>query len=202
MPPTKPTTAVPVINNIWGSQPAEGETELITLPSGQVARAMRIGLQTLVAEGLLGETDSLSSYVGEQHIRRVRNNKGKLVNKEEISASSIASDPEALKRVLLLVDRALPHIVVEPRVLSHVEDLPDGGTKRIDSADRVAGAVYTDQVGLEDKMFLFQFAMGGVRDLERFREESDNAVADIHPRKNVARPTKRTPAARPRKARG
>jgi hypothetical protein len=40
-------------------------------------------------------------------------------------------------------------------------------------------AIYTDMIGMEDKMFLFNFALSGVRDVESFREASAEAMGDL-----------------------
>src|SRR3954468_1066631 len=171
MPPTND------VNNVWASATPVGTTEFITLPSGQTCHARRVGMEGIMSAGLLGDADSLSSYVGTKHIRRVRG--GKKADGEVINARSIATDPEALKRIIFLVDRAVPVIVAQPVVMTHFEYQDDNTTKMIPAEERVPGQVYTDMIGLEDKMFLFNFAIGGTRDLERFRSESDAAVEDV-----------------------
>lgn len=186
---------MPPVNNVWASTPAENAVEEITLPSGQVCHARRMGLETMIAAGLLGEADSLSAVVGDKHITRVREAKGNKV-KEELSASSMMRDPKALQRIVLLVDRATPFIVAEPRVVSHVEILEEGKGDQLPVTrlveNREPGVIYTDQIGLEDKMFLFNFAVGGTRDLERFRSESDAAVAGVEHGEGVPHTAQRT----------
>lgn len=197
MPPTNEPTAQSTVNNVWASSPIGEAIEFLTLPSGQTCRAKRVGLEGMMAAGLLGEFDSLSSFVGSKHVNRVRQAGGNKV-KEELSAQSMMKDPTALKKIILLVDRALPTIVVEPRVLSHVEivteadkadDMPE--TRSIPKEDREEGVVYTDQIGLEDKMYLFNYAVGGTRDLERFRSESASDVAGMAASEGVQHETQR-----------
>lgn len=185
------------VNNVWASSPAEGTTDLLTTPSGQTCRAKRLGMVGIVESGLLGDADTLTAFVDSKHVKRVRGGKGP--DRDEINVASLMQDPDELKRVIMLVDRATPHIVVEPVVRLHFTDEKDGSTLRIPDAAREAGVVYTDQIGFEDKMFLFNWAVGGTADVERFRSESNDAVAGVgnvsgvpRARKSTARGTKRS----------
>lgn len=47
--------------------------------------------------------------------------------------------------------------------------------------DRVPEFMYLEEVDLTDKIFIFQYAVGGTRDLERFRSEYGELVDGIHP---------------------
>lgn len=190
MPPTN-ATPEPVVNNVWGQAQPVNITTTLTLPSGQVCKAKRLGMEGILAAGLLGDADSLTSYVGRKHVRKVKGGKGP--DTETVNVRTIAADPEALKRVVFLVDRATPHIVSEPEVLLHFEFLDEPAengamTRMIPPEDRVEGGIYTDMVGLEDKMFLFQFAVGGSGDLERFRSESEAVMEDVPDGEDVPRP--------------
>lgn len=180
-----PTNEEPQVNQVWGqAQPVNLATTL-TLPSGQVCKAKRLGMEGILSAGLLGDADSLTAYIGRKHVRQVKGGKG--ADTEVVNVRTIAGDPEALKRVVFLVDRATPHIVTEPEVLLHLEFLDDGGTRMIPPEERQEGMIYTDQIGLEDKMFLFQFAVGGSGDLERFRSESQAIMEDVPDGEDVQR---------------
>jgi hypothetical protein len=170
------------VNNIWGTAAPLNVTTLLTCPSGQVVKAQRLGMEGIMSSGLLGDADSLTAYVGKRHLHKVRG--GKEADNDELNMSTLMRDPEALKRIVFLMDRAMPLIVVEPEVLLHLEylDRPaeDGATTRmIPPEERKDGAIYTDQVGFEDKMFLFQFCTGGSGNLERFRSELDATVESL-----------------------
>lgn len=181
MPPTK-------VNNVWGNTAPEGAIRFLTLPSGQTCYAKRMGLQGLVLAGVLAEGDTLTAMVDSKHIRRVRG--GKTADHDRIDVESLLSDPESLGKILMMVDRSMPFMLVDPEVKLHFTDEPDGSTRMIPEEEREHG-VYTDQVGVEDKMFLFDWSVGGTADAERFREESAAVVAGVEHGTNVSRPAKR-----------
>lgn len=181
-----PPTTEPVVNDVWAQASPLNQSATLTLPSGQVCKAMRMGMEGILAAGLLGDADSLTAYVGRRHLRDVKGGKG--ADHQELNIKTIAQDPEALKRIVFLVDRAVPMIVTEPQVLSHFRWLPEGGTEMIPADEREEGRVYTDQIGLEDKMFLFQYAVGGSASVERFRGQPNATVADVPDRKDVQSP--------------
>jgi hypothetical protein len=183
MPPTEET---PTVNSVWATAIPINTTELITLPSGQTCYARRLGLEGIMTAGLLGDADSLTAFVGTKHIRRVRG-ANKKPDGEEVDGRSVMQDPEALKRIVFLVDRATPMIVSDPVVHTHFRYLDDGTTQMIPQEEREPGQIYTDMIQLQDKMFLFNFAIGGTRDLERFRNESASAVEDVPDGQDVPR---------------
>lgn len=184
-----PSTAQPEINNVWGSTERQGLVTRITLPSGQTADCKRIGMEGLVEAGILNDMDGLTGVVDQRFVKRARNG-GKPT--QEIDVAAISEDPESLKRIILVVDRALPHIVVEPTVRLHLRDLPNGKTEMIPDDEREAG-VYTDQIGFEDKMFLLNWAVGGSADPRRFLDESGDVVGNVAPSRSVRRAAKRAP---------
>lgn len=184
------------VNAVWANTAPEGTTERLTLPSGQTADCVRLGMQGMVEAGILNDADTLTGMVDQQHVRKVRGAKGR-PDGEAIDAASLMKDPESMKRIILLVDRAVPHIVMKPVVRLHLEDLPDGGTKLIPVEKRKTD-VYTDQIGFEDKMFLFNWAVGGSPDVDRFLVESGNAVGSVAVEPGVSRPAKSAPRARKR----
>ena len=202
MPPTNEN--IPqgtVVNNIWGSNVAEGTTVYLTAPSGQTCHATRMGLPGLVKAGVLGEADSLTAFVDKKHIRRVRG--GKEEDHDEVNMESIMNDPDQLGRILMLVDRTLPLVVVAPRVMKHFTDEKDDAGKditvRIPDNERESGVVYTDQIGLEDKMFLFNWTVGGSADAERFSDEAATVVATVEHGSRVPHATKRAAGTKRRK---
>jgi hypothetical protein len=87
------------------------------------------------------------------------------------------------------MDRVTEYVVVQPQVLRPVQRdeegnpikmwkgrIEDDGERIMEElplpdAERVPGTVYTDMVEPMDKVYLFQFVVGGVRDLEQFRAE-------------------------------
>lgn len=185
MPPTneEEMTLPPqqTVNNVWGASTL-GQRTFLTMPSGQTCWAKVVGLQGVLETGVMGEADSLSAFVGKNYIRKVRGAKGK-ADGEAIDAASLMKSPETLKKIVKMVDGLVPYVVVEPSVRCHYETIQgeDGttDTRMIPPEDRESGYIYTDQIGLEDKMFLFNFAMSGVQDAESFREGSSRAVGHL-----------------------
>jgi len=51
--------------------------------------------------------------------------------------------------------------------------------ERIPFDDRSPEFLYCSEVDFEDKMFIFQYAVGGTRDLERFRQEYSESLDSI-----------------------
>lgn len=150
----------------WGSS-VEGQIEL-TVPSGQLCLVRRPGVEGLLKAGVLHNIDSLTALVNEKHVTRVKGKKGKDKG-AEIDIMSLMKDQKGLENVLHTVDRVVCHTVIKP----HVEMTPNDVTRRKD------GVVYTDMIDLMDKMFIFQFVVGGTRDLESFRGEFGTAVGDM-----------------------
>lgn len=187
-----------VPNDVWATSTPTDSSEDLTLPSGQTCRAKRLGLEGVMTSGILGEADSLTAYVGRQHVDRVR--KGNGSTEEKLNASSVLKDPEALKAIVFLVDRAVPLIVETPPVQSHF--VPDGDTTRmLSAAEREDGVIYTDRIPLEDKMFLFNFSIGGSRSLEQFRSATDSVVAGLDSVESLPSKPKRTVERKSRSAR-
>jgi hypothetical protein len=154
--------------------------EELELPSGNVALVKRPGPQALLSEGIL--PDTLMPIV-QQAI-----SKGKGLRPTDMNA--MLEDPKALAEMLDAMDRLLVKVIVEPKVAYHKRQVPpaEGQTVALDnlpwetiSEDErdTEENVYTDEIDLEDKMFIFNYAVGGTRDLERFRSEHEARLGDI-----------------------
>jgi hypothetical protein len=150
------------VNQVWATSTPVDHTVDLTVPSGQKCRAKRLGLEGIIATGVLGDADTLTGYVDKKHINKTKDG-------EKLNVASIMKDPRALDDLLSLVDKTVPHIVVEPKVHPVPAKLED----------REDGTVYVDMVGLEDKMFLFQWSVGGTGDIEAFRSQSADTVAGV-----------------------
>lgn len=148
----------------WGSAPGvSGPVDLI-LPSGQLVLARKPGLQQLMVEGVLHKMDNLTALVDSRHVK-----KGQRGKPDAVNVQGLLDDPEALKGILHTVDRVLCAVVIRP----HVEMTPNDITRRVN------GVIYADTVDIQDKMFLFNWALGGSADIERFRRESEEVVGSL-----------------------
>lgn len=181
MPPINETPQEPAVNNVWGQSNLNTKV-FLTMPSGQTCWARVIGLQGVLESGVMGEADSLTAFVGREYIRKVRGAKGR-PDTEEIDPDKLMKDPAILQKIVKMVDGLMPHVVADPPVACHYSKVPlaDGGetTAMIPQEDRLPGVIYTDMIGLEDKMFLFNFAMSAVKDAETFRQQSQSAMGNV-----------------------
>lgn len=220
-----PPTQEPIINDVWG-QSKLTETSYLTLPSGQTVQAKPIGMEGVFASGIMGAADSLTAYVGKEYVRKVRGAKGR-PDAEEINVQSLMKDPSALGRIVKMVDTVTPLVCVQPEVIRHFADIEVDGkpdTRMIPPEERVCrecgimkkdhapqhlvhdkhawtSAIYTDMIGMEDKMFLFHFALSGVRDVESFREATDAAMGTVEDGPVVPVPTQRPDGTRGKRQR-
>lgn len=134
-----------------------GETTDLQVPSGQMCLVRRPGVEGLMRAGVLRKMDSLSALVSEKHLKKGR--KGTKAS-EQIDISSLMKDTKSLENIMHTVDRVVCHCVVKPEV----QMAPNDVTRRKD------GVVYSDMIDITDKMFIFNYVVGGTRDLESFRD--------------------------------
>lgn len=142
----------------------QNTTEDLLLPSGNVAKVRRPGMQAFVTAGIIP-----NSLLGIMMKELERGGAQQPFNPDEI-VGDIQNNPEKLNDLMELVDSVLVHCVLEPKV-----ELPTKGV------ERDPNTLYADEVDLEDKFFIFQYAVGGSRDLERFREGSAAMLAGSQP---------------------
>lgn len=190
----------------WKQKSVTGDIE-ITLPSENVAMVRRLQPEAFLKSGLI--PDSLSAMI----TKAINSKKGLPPNALE----SIASDPKKIGQSMRMIDEVLCYVVVEPNVemppkCQHVEDAINAasvcdqyfddtelhtnpqsvGYHKYSEGPRDEDTLYADQVVLDDKMFIFQFAVGGTADVEQFREELSSGVGDLSSSKTVAGKAKRT----------
>lgn len=139
-----------------------GTTEELVTPTGQLCLVRRPGVQGLMKAGILQNVDTLSAIVSEKHIKRVE-------GKVEIDASSFMNDEERMAEVMRVVDKVVCYCVVKPEV----QTTPDDVTRRQN------GVIYADMIDLMDKMFIFQYIVGGTRDMESFRGQFDELLGGL-----------------------
>lgn len=150
--------------------------EDLELPSGNVALVKRPGPAALMAQGLL--PDELTPIVQEA----IRKGKGLPPEKQ----AEMINDPQKVAAMLEGIDKMCALVVLEPAVTFHKKEIlddegnPSGKWEIIPEDERDEEEfIYTDEVDFEDKMFIFNFAVGGTRDLTRFREELTAGLGDL-----------------------
>lgn len=164
-------------------------TELL-LPSGNTCLVKRPGVQGLIKAGLLDSLDSLTAIVQVDHIDA--NDPRKMAE----AVNKMTADPSRITEALDVVDKALCFAVVAPKVFRPIRtdeaDKPillDGKEIPLEDEERDAERIYTDEVDEEDKMFVFQFLVGGTRDVETFRAESKAMLGGVPAGQDVPVPT-------------
>lgn len=143
-----------------GAKPVDVE-----LPSGNVAKIRQIPMPTLLADGLF--PDSLAGFVRDAiNVDKPKEEVQKEANEQ---LGKMVQEPEKMAEMFSLFDKITVLAVVEPVVTAAPEN----------EADRDDDLLYADEVDLEDKMFIFNFCVGGSKDLERFRTESASAMGSL-----------------------
>lgn len=163
----------------WKSDQSQQAAGKLLLPSGNVCLAQNPGLLPFIEEGLI--PNSLMTIV----TRAVEEGKG--VKKSEMK--EMEADPDKLKDIMQLANTVLLRTVIAPAISpvpTWTEDDAEEGRceeeqvgHEIPMPLRKPGKVYVDNVDINDKFFIFQWAMGGTRDLERFRGEQASVVGDL-----------------------
>lgn len=141
----------------WKSAGPQG-TKLM-LPSGNVCLCTNPGLQVFLEEGMI--PNSLMAIV----LESVNEGKGAPPSK----LKEVENDPDMLRDAIALANAVTLRCVLAPPIAP----VPAEGEPR--DPDRL----YVDELDLNDKMFVFQWVVGGTRDLERFREETSALVEDL-----------------------
>jgi hypothetical protein len=167
-------------------------------PSGQRCQVRRPGITGLVKAGVLDSIDSLSAIVKTEHIDRVEQGKDPHVSQQEIA--ELARNKDGLLKAVDLAAKVTVHVVTQPKltavplVLNPVTGEPeldddlrpiempieDRPKTRFDpETNEPVQIIYVDQVDLMDQMFILQFVVGGVTDLESFRSGIAEAVGGL-----------------------
>lgn len=145
---------------------AEYEGSKLKLPSGKVCLARNPGLAVFIEKGLI--PNSLMSIV------MAAFEKGEQAKPQDLR--EVGADPQKLKDLFELVNAVLCECVIQP----HVQMPPE------DKGDRKPGVLYADIVDMDDKMFIFQWAVGGTKDVESFRAEQATAMERLRSGAGVA----------------
>lgn len=154
----------------------------LELPSGNVCRVKRVDMPTLLASGAF--PDSMMAMVTEK-VESATGGETRAKPLDNMDAAALMKSPEKLDLLFSSVDKIVPLVVVEPKVLNHrIEE--NGVIRELSDEERQAledeyeeGIVWTDEVDIQDKMHIFQFVVGGSRSVEGFRSGLQSAVADI-----------------------
>jgi hypothetical protein len=173
----------------WKGKSSSAKIEL-ELPSGNVALVKRPGMPELMSKGAF--SDSLLPMV-QKAMEQAQGRRGAKAAK--MDASEIMTDPKKMADAFDSFDRVLVLTVLEPKVLYHrrqTERTDEEGKpvwEDIPEEERDEETLYTDDVELDDKMFIFQYVVGGTADLATFRQQQSEGVAALSDVSDVELPT-------------
>jgi hypothetical protein len=161
--PPSPPNGDKYAPSTWGAVSAY---EDLTVPSGQVCLVRRPGLEGLIKAGIVSNFDMLTKIVGEQ-AEKLKT--GKEPKSDEEVMSEVMASPERLSEMLRVINKIVVYVVVKPEIQTAPNDI----------TRRQPNVIYDDMIDIEDKMFIMNFALGGVRDLSTFREQYDTALGNV-----------------------
>lgn len=170
------------------------------VPSGKTALVRAPGLQAFMAMGFV--PNSLMAIIKDQLDKNSGKNKMSAAAEKKLMSEmwdTITNDPQKLQDMFGLVDKCVVYCVNKPPVhpvpMKTITVEEDGEVieKLVPDDDaRDPNKLYVDEVDLEDKFFIFNFACGGTRDYEQFRNERSAVMDSTSSSKTVVKPTKRT----------
>lgn len=160
--------------------------ELVALPSGLAARMVRPGMHEFLKAGFL--PDMLRPTVD----KAIRRGQG-LKPVEEKQLLEKAQTAEAIEEIARTYDLVTVRVWLEPRVLHHEREVLHQNNAStweiIPAEERDDSMLYTDEIDFTDKAFTFNYAVGGTRDLQRFRQELAGHVEPLHGGEDVEVPS-------------
>jgi hypothetical protein len=187
----------------WKGKKESGNIEL-ALPSENTALVRRLQPEAFLTSGMI--PDVLSDMVQ----KAIRSKKGLPPD----ATKQILDDPKKLRSAMQMMDEITCYVVVEPKCEMPPRCAHDMGDKICDEyfdtnddrhqderhpdyhafteGERDGDTLYVDEVSAEDKNFIFQFAMGGTADVERFRQELSGGMAGLPGGQNVQGARKRS----------
>lgn len=153
---SRPTTVTPA--DEWLEQ-ANGV--LVELPSGKAVRVIMPGMQAFIEADLI-PNELMPIVLGAIEKHQPAPTK---------ELQDMQRDPQMLLKLVETTDRIFCYCVTEP--IFH---------PAVPRDERKPGVLYADMVGMEDKAYVFNIAVGGTRDLAQFREEQATQLAALSPR--------------------
>lgn len=153
----------------------------LEVPSGHTALVRPVGMQVFLQRGMI--PNSLMPIIREA----MKSGKPQDMKMDDVTA-------EQIEDMMALFDAVTCYVVVEPKVtptpMRPVDPQPEGATETVlepvPAEDRDPNVLYVDEVEFDDKQFIFQWVVGGTRDIEQFRREQGAAVEQLRPSPDVA----------------
>lgn len=154
----------------------------LTVPSGETCSVIRPGTQGLIAAGVLDSLDTLTGLVQINHIDA--NDPKKLA----AAVKSLSSNKGSLTEGIEMMDKVICHVVKEPKVRPDVPR-PSGAGLDWEPPELPDGEIYASAIDMDDKAFIFNFVVGGTRDLEAFRRQQRELMVSVPAGEDLEKPT-------------
>lgn len=133
----------------------------LRLPSGNVCLARRPGMQAFITNGTI--PNSLMPMVN----KFLNEGKAPKSTKDVLGGEELT--PELIADMYRMFNDVVLDVVIEPKVSN-----PPNSEE-----DRDDDVLYIDEVDDEDKSFIFNWAVGGTSDLEKFRSEQAALMGSV-----------------------
>lgn len=137
----------------------------LEVPSGNVARVRRTPMEALVSAGVIPNP-----------LMRIVEESFSTEGKGDVNIKFEDLDAEQMTAVFELMDNVIVRCVIAPSV----SPLPAEGEERDETR------LYVDEVDMADKMFIFNFVVGGTADVEQFRQEQAAVLESLSSGEGVA----------------
>lgn len=154
----------------------------LELPSGNVVIVKRIPITKLLEMDIF--PDSMEAVIAEKlgsDAEAGPGNAAKPIDPKEVQKKTL--DPAELTGLMRSVDRITAASMLEPAAELHLVNTAPAGKpevwEEIPEDERDDELLYTDEIAVEDKFFLFQFTVGGSSDLDAFRAEFGSALGAL-----------------------
>lgn len=149
----------PTSASTWKKKTVGGT--LITVPSGNTALVRTPGMQVFVEQGVI--PNALMPIIKEAM------SKGMAPAESEMS--EMVTDPDKLRDLIELANAITVFCCIDPKVEAIPTQVVDGEVVVIPMGDprRSEEILYIDEVEFNDKMYIFNFAVGGPADMDKFR---------------------------------
>lgn len=167
----------------------------LELPSGNTCLVKRPGMEKLLTAGILPDN---MTPIALEAIKKAES-PGKPQDHKKKAEPDL--DPEMMRKFLeeedavvsifASFDKVTAMCVVQPPVAYHMRPILDdagnevkdekGKTKmeEVPLNERDEDLLYTDDIDVDDKTFIFNYVVGGSSDLEQFRHEYGDALATV-----------------------
>lgn len=170
----------------WGQS-----TYDLECPSGQTCLVRNLDMSDLIDMDIVDQADTLSGITAPDKKQPKDRQKSKK-QQEQDQAREIMRDKQQFRTMSTIMERIVACVVLKPDVHLALKQDDDGNFVRLPDSERTNGVVYTDSIGFEDKMHIFQSVFSGVQNMASFREESEQSVGDMESEQNMDDTTKQS----------